>query len=700
MLKQWISLCFVSCLVILSQFSCKPRLGSDNSAVRVTDAAAHNKALAEQNYEAIRVIGLKPTKDLKEFIPKQGISVAQRDGDGRPSHVVIRVLAGYPNAEIFVIGDFNDWGERDLDRYKLEQVEQNQFGTYYEGDIPGIKHGMQYRLLVDGQQLLDPAGHLLTTPEYFDLVGLKSEQPYLNCVFWDFEGPEVRMNPMEQVVDLREKPVVIGETEVYAVAAKWTFEGKQGPSNKNKTYRFIAESGLIQELARIGYNSIEFLPFNASIDGDTWNLRYQVVGTFAPDSRYGTPSDFAAMVGAFKKEGIGVIMDAVLGHYPFQGNTGVRDVGPIGLHKWKKDKNGSDYGDNLLYGGNKSPWNTYRYDYTNPNIQRFLIDSVLFMVKYYGVSGIRFDNLDGVRFEGGGEDFLKILVEEIRSYRPEMLLVGEMFFGESRVFQSLDKGGMGFNVRTHSDLFDFFKDNLLKRTEEIDMQMLRDAIRNLWDWKEAPRLHYLTNHDEASNGRQGATGQYPASLIGGDAYHQKKKIIAFGSAALFSGSYFMDMPQMRLLQQGTFYSNPVVAWDLRGNSDTKEIYDYYAAATKYYQKNPAFAFLNYHTNIENHTDNSAGNKVISFERVNFEMGKYTYIVVNLGHNKFQGYRIGAGKNGAYTIKLDSSHLPGFCQDREEGCGTVNSDGKGEHGKAYALEIPTLNDYSVVVLELQ
>lgn len=641
-------------------------------------------------YEAFKDITLKPTKQFTDFHPQQGISVTSRDPQGNPLTGKIRVLSQNPNDKIYIIGEWNGWGAGLKDEDILKPIA----GTSYFETSLKLKHKMEYRLLVNGQQVIDPAADVYTTPEYYFKTSGKQDS-HLNCVFWDHEGagmPRIRSPP----VDLTDKPHIIGETGLPELVRYWKQGAQIGPPTLQETYKFITNSGVIKKLKQMGYNAIEFLPFNASVDGADWRYRYQVFGLFAPDSRYGTPQEFAEMISAFNKEGIGIIMDAVVGHYPFRGNIpqSVRDLAPIGIHQWKKADG------HALYGSEGSPWGTYRYDYTNPQIRRFLTDSILNMIKRYGLSGIRFDNLDGIRFANGGTEFIKELTSEIRAYQPKTLLIGEMFFGENKVLQSLDQGGLGINFRTNSDFFDFIKDYLRKSTEELDLNILRERLRKPWDWGEAPRINYLTNHDEAANARDGATGSYLASLLNGGGWDfVVKKIKAWNTLAMTSGSSFMDMPQLRLLEEGSFNGNPDIEWHLEKFSSQSQTNTYFSDLSHYVQGNDAFAFQNFHANIENHIDNN--NKILSLLRVDKKTGKKIYIIINLSHKEFSNYRFGVDVEGSLKVVLDSDQSKyggsNRLMDMTNGK-PLNIDPQGEHGKPQSVVLPHISPFSAVVLE--
>lgn len=639
--------------------------------------AAHNDPTALKNYEAFRVLDLKATKSWDHFHARTGWD---RRGPASPPR--LRVLVDNPQADVRIVGDFNGWNKDGA--LKLRHVA----GTpYAEVEVPAMKHGMEYRLLVDGRETLDPAAPLFTTPEYVKKVSGRDSN-YLNSVYWDYDAPG-RARARVPGVDLRDKPAIIAEAELFELARQW----KGGPPSKAETYTFIAKSGLPEKMKDMGYNAVEFLPFNASVDGESWHLRYQVYGPFAPESRYGTPDDMVEMVDAFHKQGVAVIMDGVVGHFPYFGNEGVREIGGVGLHTWKK-ADGSP-----VYSAKVTEWQTHRYNFANPYVRRFLSDSLLTMMKRYNLDGIRFDNLDGIRFLPGGTELLDDFAREVREYRPDAQLLGEMFFGDDRVLRSQALGGMGMNTRTDSDFFDFFKDNALSPTNEIDMNRARLALRKPWEWKEVARTRYVTNHDEAANGRGGATGRYFATLTGGDA-RTAGKTRAFSALAMTSGSSYLDLPQLRLLQEGNFYANPAVEWGREtATAAAQNTSRFFADLAKYVQSNPAFAFKNLHPDVENHIDPAA--KIVSMLRINKDTGKKTYVVANLGDGTFDNYRLGVEVKDDLKVLLDADAKKYGGSGKLDGNGVnrvLTTDATAVHGKSRSVEIPFVAPYDVIVLE--
>ncbi len=630
-------------------------------------------------YEAARVIGLKPTKDISKFVSQTGFTVTQRNKNGEPTEVFLRVLSDNSNNKIEVIGDFNKWGVSGI------TVLRDEGNGYFSGRISGIKHLDQYRLRVNGRDSVDLAGLVFATAEFNQKVGRNGSD--LNSVFWDIDGVG-KYELKNKIVDLRTKPMCITEAEIHSLVAKY----KGGPKSYGETYNFVADSGVISEIKSRGINAIEFLPFNAAADGDHWHNHYQAYGMFAVESKYGTPVEIARMVDGFNGAGVGVIMDVLLSHHQHEANTGNRSLGPVGFNNWEK-ANGQK-----LYGEKLTQWGTRRWDYENPFVCRFLIDSILTHIKYYRISGIRIDNYDGIRFLPGGTQFLKQLVREIREYAPEIWINAEMFLPENTVTKRQDWDGHGMNSYNSGNFFwNIVRSFAQSPTEGIDMNIFKWTIRDVWKWNEALKLFYVTNHDEAANHTEGATGAYFATLVNGGGWqYVEGKTRAFGSVAMLAGSLYLDMPQLRILQEGTFSNNPNVDWSLLKNQSQKNSDRFFADLSQYFISERAFSSLNLHPEIENHVD--FNNKVISLERIDFLTGKRVYGLISFNHNGLENYSFGVGKSGHYEVKIDSDRVEYGGSHRMAQNPTVTTQDIPMHGEPYSVTIPYIAPYGVVVIE--
>lgn len=304
----------------------------------------------------------QPQKDIAAWQPSFGPVVLERDGEGKASRVRLSVLIDNPSTRIYLVGNFNNWGqsEGDLAGYELEHDEAHMMAHLETG---ALHHKDPYKFLVQqGAERLylhDPAG------VYFNDEG--------NTVFWDFDDPSAYKlaHPMTNNF---ERAVIVAQTDLPGLIVHWADStGVCGRDvGTHGYYRFIAESGVLEHLKDLGFNTIQFLPFAQSIDGPNWKFRYLIPFQYAIQKNWGTPDEFAQMVDKCHELGIAVIGDFVISHFPHRDYKVFGVDGEVnGIHRWQ-NRHGVE-----LYVREPTPWGSMRPDFDNPLVRQFMIESVL-----------------------------------------------------------------------------------------------------------------------------------------------------------------------------------------------------------------------------------------------------------------------------------------------------------------------------------
>lgn len=614
----------------------------------------------------------RPTKaSCRNFVSETGIRVTQRE-NGRPVAGIIRILAAQPGLEIYVISDFNNWGQNKTSEDRLLPVP----GTpYYEGRLRYLRHGMEYRLLVDGQPRIDPSA-----------VAFTAAPLQLNSVFWDLN----RDSQSSYSIDLRRKQIVMAEVEVFSLAKNYPRRDHGvGPISVNQTYKFVAESGVIEALKRAGYNAVQFLPIGASLDRDSWRERLNVYGFFAPDSRYGTPDEFADMVNAFHRAGVAVILKLNINEFAVEGNSYNRDLKTLGLQRWK-----SSSGD-TLFGGVASNTGRNIFDLSNRSVRRFIRDSVLHMVCNYGLSGIQFhefENKSDKKRLDLQADFVNSLAREVRLYKPEILLVGGVVANSDAKISSLD-------LNSRSNLLGFLRDNLTQTTEQVDVDRLRRVFAEFVPKKSPDRFQTIGTYGDLLAENSSIDKQYVASQLRSKGqFYTEKKTMAYGSVAMLSSSAYIDLVQTRLLQEGNVEENPAVDWQLKRHDKRRFVYDYFAELSNLITQSSVLANDKRTLLVEAHVEIGEASRVVAIERSD---GQRNWLaVVNLGHVGLSNYRVGTNFDGSYRLGIDSDSArfggSGEFEDRLA-TGTIVADGGFFNGRKYSVSLPYLAPFATVVI---
>lgn len=175
----------------------------------------------------------------------------------------------------------------------------------------------------------------------------------------------------------------------------------------------------------MGYTHLELLPVMEHPFDGSWG--YQITGYFAATSRFGPPEDLMYLIDRAHKEGIGVLLDWVPGHF-------CKDA--YGLARFD--------GTSLYEGEEHQQWGTLKFDFRRKEVWSFLLSNAMFWFEVYHVDGLRVDGVTSmIRLDYGKEGglwqpnpqgsvedleavaFLQELNRRIFESHPEALMIAE-----------------------------------------------------------------------------------------------------------------------------------------------------------------------------------------------------------------------------------------------------------------------------------
>jgi len=267
-----------------------------------------------------------------------------------------------PNAtRVTVIGNFNDWSKFSHDLF----VRLDQSGIW-EGFIPNVNRGESYKYHITGfkgmiQDKGDPYAHFW------------EHKPLTATIAWNLEyewmdGDWMKKRKKHNALDA---PFSVYEVHL----ASWMRPDK---SNEDLYFSYgqIAER-LVPYCKKMGFTHVEFMPVMEYPFDGSWG--YQGTGYFAPTSRFGQPEEFMAMIDLLHREGIGVILDWVPSHFPYD-THGLFMFD--GTHTY-------EYAD--MRKGYHPDWNSYIFNYGRGEVRSFLISNARFWFDRFHIDGIRVD---------------------------------------------------------------------------------------------------------------------------------------------------------------------------------------------------------------------------------------------------------------------------------------------------------------------
>jgi len=538
-----------------------------------------------------------------------------------------------PNAgRVSVVGDFNNWDGR------KHCMRSRGGGGVWEIFIPGLAQDALYKF-----EIRNNASGSISVKS--DPYGLAFERrPKTAAVV--SQPPEYEWNDAEWMqrrrnYDWQHEPVSIYEVHL----GSW----RRGDGHGFLGYRELAHR-LVEHVGGLGFTHIELLPVTEHPLDASWG--YQTTGYFAPTSRHGKPADFAYFVDYCHRNGIGVILDWVPGHFPKDEHSLARFDGSA-LYEHEDPRRGEH-----------REWGTLIFNYGRNEVRTFLLSSALFWLEMFHLDGLRVDAvasmlyLDYSRKEGewlpnihGGRenleaiDFLREFNKIAHDQHPGVLIIAEESTAWPQVTRPTWLGGLGFSAKwnmgwMHDSLQYISLDPVHRKYhhERLTFAMLYAFTEN---------FVLPFSHDEVVHGKGSLIGRMP-----GDTWQR------FANLRLLY-TYMFTWPGKKLLFMGCeiaqwteWNHDATLDWALLEWPNHEGIHRLVGDLNSLYRSLPALHHQDFETEgfawIDCH---DAGQSVLSYLRTD---GRQTVaVIINFTPVPRDDYRIGLPHGGGWKEILNS-----------------------------------------------
>jgi 1,4-alpha-glucan branching enzyme len=579
-----------------------------------------------------------------------------------------------PNAtRVSVIGDFNGWDGR------VHPMRLLTPSGIWELFVPDLPDGEKYKFEIRTRE-----GHLL---EKSDPFGVAFEiPPQTASVVRDISrytwGDAAWMESRASNREWLERPMSVYEVHL----GSWARVPEEGE-------RYLRYSELVEKLVpyvqEMGFTHVEFLPVMEHPFSGSWG--YQVLGFFAPTSRYGSPEEFKALVDAFHRAGIGVILDWVPGHFP-KDEHGLARFDGTALFEHADPRQGEH-----------QDWGTLIFNYGRNEVRNFLLSNALFWLEEYHVDGLRVDAvasmlyLDYSRTEGnwipnryGGREnleaieFLQRLNTLTHGQYPGTITAAEESTAFPGVSRPVHLGGLGFtykwNMGWMHDMLAYLEQDAVYRRwshELVTFSMLYAHSEN---------FILPLSHDEVVHGKRALLDKMP-----GDAwqkYATLRTLLGFmyghpGKKLLFMGGEFGQWREWN--------HDRSLDWHLLEDPAHKALQDYVRTLNAHLRTQPALYELDVDPAGFRWIDcHDHENSVVSFVRTARQSDDFVVWVFNFTPVPRGDYRLGMPAPGYYAELLNSDSAL-FGGGNLGNSGGVTTDPVAAHGfsQSVRLMVPPL-----------
>ena len=571
-----------------------------------------------------------------------------------------------PNAKsVSVIGNFNHWQRTDHPLYP-----RWDHSGIWEGFISNIGDGEIYKYSIEAE-----SGDIL---EKCDLYAFSWETPPNTATrvqSIDYQWKDTKWMKKRSKHNSLEAPISVYEVHL----GSWKRKGHHG--EESLSYQEMIHE-LVPYIKEMGYTHVEFLPVMEHPFYGSWG--YQVLGYFAPTSRYGSPQDFMALVDAFHQEDIGVILDWVPSHFPEDAH-GIRNYDGTSLY---------EHADPKL--GYHPDWSSYIFNYGRNEVKSFLISSAIYWLEKYHIDGLRVDavasmlyldysreegewipNKDGGRENYESIEFLKELSTEVYRSFPDVQTIAEESTSFPMVSKPVFAGGLGFGLKWMmgwmNDTLEYFKKDPVHRKyhhNEISFSMTYAFTENFM---------LPLSHDEVVHGK----GSILSRMPGDDWQKMANARLLYAYMYTHPGSKLNFMGN-EIGQWNEWKHDQSLDWHLLDWSQHQGMKKLFQDLNSLYKKEKPLHEQSYTNDGFEWIDfNDHNNSTLAYVRKD-KKGNCLLIVGNFTPSTLRGYRIG--------VPFDRSCSEIFNSDAEiyGGSNVLNPElqieDHGSHGKSKSINL--------------
>lgn len=587
----------------------------------------------------------------------------QKDGK---KYYRFRVWA--PNAKsVSVVGDFNGW---DSGADPMSRIGSTGIWECY---VRGLNRYDIYKYSVLGADdtirlKSDPyATHTETAPANASKI---------------FDISEFTWTDEKYLEERSKKNVYKNPMNIYEVhLGSWRMHDDGSP------YSYVdLANELVPYVKEMGYTHIEIMPITEYPFAGSWG--YQTTGLFAPTSRYGTPYDFMTFVNACHENGVSVIMDFVLSHFPKDG-YGLYEFDGTCLY---------EYDD--IYKQEHKAWGTRVYDFNKPQVRSFLISAVDFWISNYHIDGMRLDAVASMLYlnydrkngewhpnEHGGEYnleavyFLQTLNNAILTRHPGAIMIAEESTAFPLVTMPPSFGGLGFNFKWNmgwmNDTLSYIK------TDPFFRKGIHNKLTFSITYAFSENYVLPFSHDEVVHGKASLIGKIPAPYEG--KFAGVKTLISYqmahpGKKLNFMGYEFAQFIEWDYSKQLDWL---LLAYDshVKFRNYIKDLNKMYLNEKSLYELDNSYDGFKWIV-VDDNTQN-----ILVFKRYD-DNGDGVIFVGNFSPEAREKYEIGVDKRGEYKTILNSewTKYGGNIPENDSVMITVDKPNHG-HKQSLVLSIP-------------